>query len=275
MRAVYVALMLVFSFCGVGQKKAEADVVAVADIICTYDYYLQTDSTNRESLRVIPMRLLIGKGKSVFMEEVKYLRDSIVRTTETKFDIATMKSFYKEHGTAPILTNFMIVKTKPDKIKFYPRIISDWFAIEEPMRQQQWKIEEDTKTIKGYVCKKATCHFAGRDYVAWYTMDIPISDGPYKFNGLPGLIVNIKDSKGEHFFELVGLSKLTNGAKVFLTNREKAKITTEDYLKALKNWSNSGVLALEQRGITLENSYESKIARKMKSLNNFIEKSEK
>lgn len=33
--------------------------------------------------------------------------------------------------------------------------------------------------------QKATCDFAGRKWIAWFTTEIPIQDGPYKFYGLP------------------------------------------------------------------------------------------
>ena len=49
--------------------------------------------------------------------------------------------------------------------------------------------------IKTYTCKKATTHFRGRDYIAWFTTDIPIVAGPWKFNGLPGLVIDIEDTR--------------------------------------------------------------------------------
>lgn len=58
----------------------------------------------------------------------------------------------------------------------------------------EWKIQKDIrKTIIGYECIQATTHFRGRDYIAFFTPDINISDGPWKFNGLPGLILEVKE----------------------------------------------------------------------------------
>ena len=62
-------------------------------------------------------------------------------------------------------------------------------------------------TILGYPCHKATTHFRGRDYVAWYTEEIPYPYGPYKFGGLPGLITCIYDTQREHIYTLVGFEK--------------------------------------------------------------------
>lgn len=74
----------------------------------------------------------------------------------------------------------------------------------------KWKMEKETKTILGFVCKKASLDFGGRKWTAWYSESIPISDGPYKFHGLPGLILSINDEKKEYSFEIKGITKEIN-----------------------------------------------------------------
>ena len=49
----------------------------------------------------------------------------------------------------------------------------------------------------------------GRKWTAWFTTEIPIQDGPYKFRGLPGLIVKIEDETKSHCFALNGIKNLT------------------------------------------------------------------
>lgn len=51
------------------------------------------------------------------------------------------------------------------------------------------------------------CYFRGRSYVAWFTMDIPIENGPWKFAGLPGLILKVYDDKKLYDFECVKIEK--------------------------------------------------------------------
>lgn len=77
----------------------------------------------------------------------------------------------------------------------------------EPIPKQQWTLKDDLQTIHGYRCQKATCRWRGRDYEAWFTTEIPIQHGPWKFGGLPGLIVKISDAKKEYNFELVKLER--------------------------------------------------------------------
>ncbi|MBD5307999.1 MAG: GLPGLI family protein [Bacteroides sp.] len=68
-----------------------------------------------------------------------------------------------------------------------------------------WQIGTETATVCGYECIKATCHWRGRDFTAWFTPDIPVEYGPWKFGGLPGLIMKISDKDGIYTFEAVAV----------------------------------------------------------------------
>lgn len=77
--------------------------------------------------------------------------------------------------------------------------------LSEDIPEQNWELHYDTLNISGYICQKATCRFRGRDYTAWFTMDIPISNGPWKFGGLPGLILKIYDVDNLYVFECTSI----------------------------------------------------------------------
>ena len=72
---------------------------------------------------------------------------------------------------------------------------------------QEWTLYQETKTIWGYKCQKATCHWRGRDFVAWFAPDIHVKRGPWRFNGLPGLILKVYDTKRLYTFEVVSIKK--------------------------------------------------------------------
>ena len=76
----------------------------------------------------------------------------------------------------------------------------------EPYPLQQWQMGTETQTILGHRCQKATCHWRGRDFVAWFAPDIPVKAGPWKFGGLPGLILKLQDTAGVYRFEAVQIS---------------------------------------------------------------------
>lgn len=66
-----------------------------------------------------------------------------------------------------------------------------------------WKLTDETKKFGDYTLQKATTHFGKRDWTAWFTKEVNISEGPYKFRGLPGLIFQLEDSKSNYIFTLV------------------------------------------------------------------------
>jgi GLPGLI family protein len=66
---------------------------------------------------------------------------------------------------------------------------------------QDWNLHEDTATVAGYLCQKAVCSFRGRIIEAWFTPEIPINNGPWKFGGLPGLILKLYDTDKLKVFE--------------------------------------------------------------------------
>ena len=75
----------------------------------------------------------------------------------------------------------------------------------EPWPSMQWTLESEKQTICGYQCQRATCHWRGRDYEAWFTSAIPLKSGPWKFGGLPGLIMKIYDTKHLYTWEAVSV----------------------------------------------------------------------
>ena len=79
-------------------------------------------------------------------------------------------------------------------------VIFQPYTTQESLPKFEWKITDQEKKIGKFQCKLAKTSFRGRDYNAWFTTEIPIFDGPWKFNGLPGLILEVIDSKKEYQF---------------------------------------------------------------------------
>ena len=79
------------------------------------------------------------------------------------------------------------------------------YLYEEPLDLMDWKVSFETKEILGYQCFKAECDFRGRHWTAWCTMQIPVQDGPWKFCGLPGLILEMEESQGHYAFRCIGI----------------------------------------------------------------------
>lgn len=105
----------------------------------------------------------------------------------------------------------------------------------------EWQIGTETATVCGYECMKATCHWRGRDFIAWFTPDIPVEYGPWKFGGLPGLIMKVSDNDGIYTFEAVAVENgsfpiyAPRGSKYKQSTRDKVwklqRALNEDYIK--------------------------------------------
>ncbi len=90
----------------------------------------------------------------------------------------------------------------------YRLSISAFFVYPDSVPSLEWKFnDEETDSIMGYDCRKATVEFAGRSYTAWFTPEIPLPFGPYKFGGLPGLILKLEDAEQQYIWETMGFER--------------------------------------------------------------------
>ena len=105
------------------------------------------------------------------------------------------------------------------------------YEYEEPFDNFIWQITSETDTIHDYVCQKAICDFGGRTWEAWFTMEIPISDGPYKFCGLPGLIINIADTQDHYSYKFLSIEKPSEPMMIYEVVEDRVKTTKKEFFK--------------------------------------------
>jgi GLPGLI family protein len=109
------------------------------------------------------------------------------------------------------------------------------YQYEEKQPALDWKLENETREILGYICHKATTKYRGRKYAAWYCKEIPINNGPYIFQNLPGLILELEDSDNNFHFTAIAMDKKVNA--VYLRNEKRILyITREQFRKALQTY---------------------------------------
>ncbi|MDO4225713.1 MAG: GLPGLI family protein, partial [Bergeyella zoohelcum] len=107
-----------------------------------------------------------------------------------------------------ISSNYFIDK-KSDKL-LHRQVVGRQLMEYEDNALPKWKISNEYKVIDSMKCKKASTHFRGRDYIAWFSEEIAIPEGPYKFKNAPGLIVAIESKDGDYQYQLVSLKKSEN-----------------------------------------------------------------
>ena len=162
----------------------------------TYELRYKEDSTS-DKIEKVNVILDITGNDVQYYEERAIMIDSINQanvygSSYYTFPIAKLKrelSSDKNHNYYFINDNYWV------------------FDSEDPIN---WNLHPETKMKNDWKLQKATTDFGGRKWTAWFTTEIPYSEGPYKFKGLPGLVVELLDSENNFQFELVKISKLEN-----------------------------------------------------------------
>lgn len=177
-------------------------------IECKYLGKFLVDTANINTLRKELVYLRIGKNSSLFKSDFKEKADSI---TFAEIDKSNKNPV---NGIAIMRTEkWARAKYEPEvfyingKTNIYDKILNVTYNY-EAQEKAKWNFVNETKIIQGYNCKKAVGKYHHKTIVAWYTEEIPISDGPYTFKNLPGLVLEAYDSKDYFHFTLESLKRV-------------------------------------------------------------------
>ena len=168
------------------------------------------DSTKLDKVMTI---LDVVKDKSIYRDYTLLAQDSILKIqVEAMQKAGTFKDISKS-VTMPKFSE-KIYKFYPGmKIQYVDRVANGFTPMNIGYNEDlkfDWKIQSGKEKIGAYNTQKATTEYGGRKWTAWFTPDIPLQDGPYKFYGLPGLIVKVTDDQNNYSWELKGNKKVDN-----------------------------------------------------------------
>ena len=162
----------------------------------TYEFTYTTDSTKTNTISKNELILLVGNNESKFFSSILFEKPAEVKQT-THSDARAMQDGRGLNGTEV----FKNLKTGQATVTTRVFGTLDVFMYNEPIPDFNWVISNETKEILSYSCRKASTVFRGREYEAWFTTDIPLNNGPWKFGGLPGLILRVSDKNNYFIFE--------------------------------------------------------------------------
>lgn len=169
-----------------------------------YDYRYIPDSNDNADVKKEMMLLDINKAGSNYYSQDKFVADSTSKADIEKQLKGGSGNISINRREKPGQVSYKVTKEYPDfKTYLFRNVSTDQYKIKED-KKPEWKILSDKEKIGEYNAQKATTSFGGREWTAWFTTDIPFQDGPYKFYGLPGLIVKLEDATGSHIMTLVG-----------------------------------------------------------------------
>lgn len=234
-------------------------------IVYQLNYY--PDSTDSKRLNTEYFLLDFSENSSVFRSEPTHLKDSILNSSMPNNLFGAPKTPFK----------YTVVKSpSTNSITTYHDYTSFKFIVDEELKALDWQITDETKEIMGYLCLTATTSYKGRDYKAYFTEGIPFSDGPYKFKGLPGVILELVDSKEHYHFKAVELLNLPTPFDYFLANfKDYKKASSKEFYDFEQKVKDKPSLILMNPGIQLPpeayEKYDRNHRERNKSLNNPIE----
>lgn len=182
-------------------KVPEAKKIGESQMEFMYDYKWSVDTTDTTSFAQKKERMIlqVGNGISRFSSYRRMQIDSLLRTA-TADDILGNTDRYSGGLDLAIVKHL-----EEGSLTLSDKICQDWFEYTETIPQFDWQLTGETNEILGYQCQLAVCEFRGRKFSAWFCDEIPIDNGPWKFGGLPGLIMKVSDSNNEHVFSIVGI----------------------------------------------------------------------
>ena len=196
-----------------------------------YEYKYISDSTQKQNIENEIMILSIGKEKSEYFSQSAYAVDSVLS-----------ENFKRGINSMPpnkIITYTRVIKKNSsyDNLDFFENIDNKRYNINQEIHLQ-WELSNETLLILNFKAQKATTQYGGRKWIAWFCKEIPIPNGPYKFGGLPGLIVKLEDDTKSYIWELKGIKHEKENFVYPIRERDTnaLKISYPQYIKVFRNY---------------------------------------
>lgn len=178
-----------------------------ADVIVSYD--MKSRNWETDTVSSHKMTLLANSKESKFFNDLSLWSDSLSSTPEGKKQLQQIimaacmtqlpgggMSIDLRKGPVKKIHTYVFNNLPESKLKYYSKFAGDLCYYEELSDEMQWEISDSTMNILGYDCTLARSDYHGRKWDAWFTTEIPLPFGPWKFHGLPGLILKAESDNG-------------------------------------------------------------------------------
>lgn len=178
-----------------------------ADILVSYDVRAKNWAT--DTVASSRMSLLANSQEAKYFNDLSLWSDSLSSTSEGKKQLQQIimaacmtqtpgggVTIDLRKGPVKNIHTYVFSNLADNQLKYYGKFGEDQCYYEEPLDEMNWEICDSTATILGYECVAAHTDYHGRRWTAWFTPEIPVSFGPWKFHGLPGLILKAEADPG-------------------------------------------------------------------------------
>jgi GLPGLI family protein len=175
------------------------------ELAVAYRKVFLEDSLNPNQPTEERMMLWIGQNTSVFFSYNRHLLEQQNKKLPAREFQDWLNSI---SGSQSLGLGYRVYKNYPSgELTTIDYIPMDLFLYREEMPGFDWQILADTDTVLGLAVQKAKTEFGGRKWIAWFAPGVPYNEGPYKFSGLPGLILRLHDTRDHFLFEATAIEQ--------------------------------------------------------------------
>lgn len=254
--------------------KTEREIFGKSNLNVYYKMKFLLDSTQTNKYTEAQTVLMVSDNYTLFNDYYRIMLDSIndlcaeskknAKKYTNEWNSISDKRCYSMKNV--VLTD---LKTSESTVQF--SYIRKYQYTTKP--EFNWHLENKDTVINNLPCKKATCRYAGRDYIAWYTEKVSLPYGPYLFRGLPGLIVSIHDTKNNYIFTCNGIEKPSSLRDIYLyADKHLIRTTREKALTSYKNeWENYASILIDSGELVVLKEGPSTEALKKRRPSNMLE----
>jgi len=213
-------IVILFIFILKGNIQAQKNYLC-GDI--QYEHFKNFDFEYIENYR------MLFNEKESFSEEVK-----INKTTTVNKKIKNKEGISRANIIGRNNLEPQYFYNNKDNFYFRENFSDNILIVKENIFLWNWKIHNEKKKIGNFTCSKASIHFRGREYITWFTKEIPVPYGPWKFKGLPGLILEVYDV--DNVFHIttkkISINTNTSSCNIKIDQNELIKaLTIKEYIK--------------------------------------------
>lgn len=248
-RVIIFGILVFFAIGCYGKKKEYPK----ADIRVSYNYHNKffrgSDGVIEKD---IPFMLLVNPLESKFYCPHTEFKDSLQSTPKGK--LVNDKMLHEairhwiDNNKDESKMNLVVYKTQlyvfksfeTNEYDVYDNVsMQGKFHYKEPIEEIEWEMTDSTKNILGYECFMAEADYHGRHWTAWFTPEIPIQNGPWKLQGLAGLILEASEPTGQHTFTATGIENSNQEMLPVYSPKEYDKASRIEILQMQRNFSDN------------------------------------
>ncbi|MEZ7516460.1 GLPGLI family protein [Flavobacterium frigidarium] len=217
----------------------------------TIEYDVNVNFLNRKGI------LKFNKNENSFYSEKN---NEVSDKEEKNQETGSLKKTFFLGGNNNNELRVQIYDQKKDTLFNIDYLVNEEVLCVEKFPVMQWQLMSEKKLISNFLCSKAITHFRGRNYIAWFAIELPIQIGPWKFNNLPGAILQVYDETNNYSWSTTKISTNLEDEN-FKIDKNLKKISLQNYIeqdeKLKKEISNTALLKFIQRGAEIvERKYE-------------------